>query len=69
MSERESAAPEKTFGQYVILSEDHRELLDTLKSKRRMSYSETIRRGIEIVASQLAPATVSQQTAGNHFEG
>jgi len=46
---------ERTFGQYVILSEDHRAMLDDLRSRRRMSYSETIRRGIEVIANQFSP--------------
>jgi hypothetical protein len=54
MRSEATGAPKQLFGQYVILTEDHRAMLESLKTRRRISYSETIRRGIELVAREYA---------------
>lgn len=51
----EKPAPKIPFAQHTILTEEHRNLLENLKFKHRLNYSDTIKLGIELVAAQYSP--------------
>ena len=55
MNFQEKKAPKIPFAQYTILTEEHRDLLDNLKFKHKLNFSDTIKRGIELVAAQYMP--------------
>ncbi len=55
MTLNESRASRPAIGQFVRLSTDHKVMLDNLKSQYRISHSDVIRRGIELVTKQFAP--------------
>ena len=46
--------PDYVFPRRVMLSSEQRTALDRLKSQHRMSYSEVLRLGVELVAEKFA---------------
>ena len=46
--------PKYDIPKLVMLSSEHRAALDRLKSKHRLSHSEVLRRGVELMAERFA---------------
>lgn len=52
MTNERTTASRGAFPQYTLLTPTHREMLEELRFRHRLSFSETIRLGIEKIWSQ-----------------
>lgn len=54
MSTNRTSTAAPFFPKHILLSEGHRQVLDTIKERRGLSHNAVIRLGIELVAKQFA---------------